>query len=174
MRQTVGDMVRSMAVVLGVVVVVMLLAWRPDPEPITVVDVTPAVTRAAAGADFGVRAPMGLPDGWRPTSARWEPTARSGDEPVLHVGYVTPADQYAQVSQSAARTAAYLDEQTAGGEPAGQLLVQGVVWERFENAERRSLVLADEASLTVVSGSAGWTELASLAGSLEPAEVPAS
>jgi hypothetical protein len=175
MRQTVGDMARSMAVVLVVVAVIMLLAWRPDPEPVKVVDVAPAIALAVAQAPFTVSAPTGLPAGWRPTSARWERTADSGEERVLHLGYVTPGDEYAQVTQSAAHTAAYLDEQTAGGEPAGQLPVGDVVWEQRATQDRRSLVVAgDDAPVTVVSGSADWDELTELAASLEPVEVNAS
>jgi Protein of unknown function (DUF4245) len=174
MRQTVGDMARSMAVVLAVVAVIMLLAWRPDPEPIKVVDVGPVIALAAAQAPFAVRAPSGLPDGWRATSARWEPTEESGDVPVLHLGYVTPSDQYAQVSQSTARSAAYLDEQTAGGIPAGGLTIGNVAWEKQATDARRSLVMAGGTTLTVVSGSADWNELAELAASLKASPVPAA
>lgn len=172
MRQTVGDMARSMAVVLAVVVVIMLLAWRPDPEPLKLVDSAPVIALAAAQAQFTVRAPTGLPDGWRATSARWEKTAQSSDEPVLHLGYVTPSDQYAQVSQSTARSAAYLDEQTAGGVPSGTMSIGGGEWEKLATHARRSLVQADGKALTVVSGSAEWDELVALAASLEPAPVP--
>jgi hypothetical protein len=173
MRQTVGDMVRSMAVVLAVVAVIVLLAWRPDPDPITVVDPAPVVARAAALADFPVSAATGLPSDWRATSARWEETTESDGHPVLHVGYVTPSDAYAQVTQSTARSAAYLQEQTKKGRPAGTQEVAGVTWERFDADDRRSLVLAEGAVLTVVSGSADWTELGLLAAALDPVPAPA-
>lgn len=172
MRQTIGDMIRSMALVLAVVFVIVLLAWRPEPEAVKVVDPGPAVMLAAAEAEFPVAAPEGLADGWRPTSARWEPTTESDGEPVLHIGYVTPADQYAQVSQSQARSAGYLAEQTARGEPVGSEQVAGATWERLESSERRSLVRADGEVLTIVSGTADWAELAALAASLEAVPTP--
>ena len=50
MRQTVGDMIRSMAVVLAVVFVIVLLAWRPLPEAVKVVDTAPAIAEATAAA----------------------------------------------------------------------------------------------------------------------------
>lgn len=170
MRQTVGDMIRSMAVVMAVVFVIVLLAWRPEPEAVKVVDPSSAVMLASVEAEFPVVAPTGLADGWRPTSARWEPTAESDGEPVLHIGYVTPADQYAQVSQSQARSAGYLAEQTARGEPVGAEQVGGAAWERLESRDRRSLVRADGEVLTIVSGTAEWAELASLAAALRPVE----
>ena len=172
LRQTVGDMIRSMALVLAVVFVIVLLAWRPEPEAVKVVDPGPAVMLAAVEAEFPVAAPEGLADGWRPTSARWEPTTESDGEPVLHIGYVTPADQYAQVSQSQARSAGYLAEQTARGEAAGSEQVAGTTWERLESSDRRSLVRVDGDVLTIVSGTADWAELAALAASLEAVPTP--
>ena len=150
MRQTVGDMIRSMAVVLALVFVIVLLAWRPSPEAVKVVDPAPAIARAESGAEFAVAAPVALADGWRVTSARWEPTTESGSEPVLHLGYVTPADEYAQVTQSTVDSARYLDEQTGRGRPAGEQAVDGVTWLRFEGEERRSLVRADGTSVEPV------------------------
>jgi hypothetical protein len=169
MRQTVGDMVRSMAVVLAVVAAIWLLAWRPDPEPVKVVDTTQVVTLAAMQAEFPVQAPAGLPGTWQATSARWEPTAESDAAPVLHLGYVTPSDAYAQVSQSTADSRRYLAEQTAQGEPAGTRDVAGSTWAVYETDERRSLVRDDGVTVTVVSGSADWPELTALAASLHDA-----
>ncbi len=168
MRQTVGDMVRSMAVVLALVALIMLVSWRPQPEAVRVVDVAPVAMLAGSQATFPVQAPAGLPSGWRPTSARWEPTEMSGSDPVLHIGYVTPSDQYAQVSQSVNGTAGYVDEQTDGGLPQGQSSIAGTTWERREGTDRRSLVLAADGVVTVVSGGASWAELEALAGSLAP------
>lgn len=173
MRQTAGDMIRSMAVVLAVVFVIVLLAWRPSPEAVKVVDTAPVVAQAVAEAQFPVLAPTGLTSGWRPTSARWEPTVESGSVPVLHIGYVTPQDQYAQVVQSTERSAAFLAEQTDDGRVVGSVDVDGEPWEQWTGDVRTSLVRADGASVVIVSGSASLAELTSLAGSLaEPAGQP--
>ena len=172
MRQTVWDMVRSMAVVLGVVFLIVLLAWRPSPDPVKVVDPNPVIAQAAAQADFPVQAPTGLPDGWRATSARWEPTEDSESSPVLYLGYVTPSDDFAQISQSTTRSAKFLDEQTAGGQAVGTQDVAGTTWEQWETAERRSLVLGTGPSVTIVSGTGSWDDLAALAATLQPAATP--
>jgi hypothetical protein len=174
MRQTVGDMVRSMAVVLAVVAAIWLLAWRPDPEAVKVVDTAPVITLAAMQAEFPVEAPTALPATWRATSARWEPTAQSDSAPVLHIGYVTPADAYAQVSQSTARSPRYLDEQTASGEAGAPVTVAGSPWTTYATQERRSLVRDDGRTLTVVSGSADWPELTALAAALRPVPAPSA
>jgi hypothetical protein len=168
MRQTVGDMGRSMAVVLAVVAVLVLANWRPQPEAVKVVDVTPVVALAGNQAHFPLRQPAGLPDSWRPTSARWQPTAKSAPDPVLHIGYVTPNDEYAQVAQSANSSARYLDEQTDGGVLQGQSTIGADTWSRLEVADRRSLVLTRDGVVTVISGTASWAELERLAASLVP------
>jgi hypothetical protein len=174
LRQTAWDMVRSMAVVLVVVFVIVLLAWRPEPEAVKVVETAPTVALAAREAEFPVVTPTGLAEGWRPTSVRWEPTEESESEPVLHIGYVTPADQYAQVSVAPVVSERFLGEQTADGAATGTQAVADATWQRWEAGDRRSLVLVDGAVATVVSGSADWAELIILAESLELVEAPAT
>ena len=169
LRKTVWDMVRSMAVVLALVFVIVLLAWRPTPDAVTVIDPGPALASAQQQADFTVAVPSGLPADWRPTSARWEPSPESGDLPVLHIGYVTPTDQYGQVSQTRAATERYLIEQTSGGVPTGTREVAGSVWQEWQADDRRSLVLIDSGVTTIVSGTGDWSEIEFLAGSLVPA-----
>ena len=170
LRQTAVDMVRSMAVVLVGVFVIVLLAWRPEPEAVKVVETASTVDLAARDAQFPIVAPAGLAQGWRATSVRWEPTEESESEPVLHIGYVTPADQYAQVAVAPVAVESFLDEQTANGAPTGTQAVGDVTWERWESAKRRSLVLIDGSVATIVSGGAEWSELITLAESLETVE----
>ena len=107
--QTVKDMVWSMVVVIAVVGVILILAWRPDPSPVRSVDPFPTIALSAAQADFDVLAPAGLSEGWIATSARWEPTNASQGQPFLHIGYVTPSGGYAQVTEYAT-TDTSLDE----------------------------------------------------------------
>ena len=169
LRKTVWDMVRSMAVVLALVFVIVLLAWRPTPDAVTVIDPGPAVVSAQQQADFAVAVPSGLTQDWRPTSARWEPSPESDDIPVLHIGYVTPTDQYGQVSQTRAASERYLVEQTSGGVPTGTREVAGSVWQEWQADDRRSLVLIDSGVTTIVSGTGEWSEIEYLASSLVPA-----
>ena len=165
--QTVGDMTRSLIVVLAVVAAILLVTWRPQPDAVKVVDVEPFVSAVGTQADFGaVRLPAEL-TGYRPTSARWEPTSESDGLPVWFVGYVMPNEQYLQVSQSRAASVDYLREQTAGGALTGSVDIDGVTWQRYETPDRRSLVLADDAT-TVVSGTASWDDLLGVVRQLAP------
>lgn len=172
LRQTVFDMVLSLAVVFAVIALVLLVTRRPQPDPVRVVETAPVVALAGAQAEFPVLEPTGLSAQWRPTSARWEPTEESGDEPVLHIGYVTPNDQYAQVSQVRESDDEYLSEQTTDGVMSGQVEIAGEPWETWTGDKRRSLVRVTPESTVVVSGTANWAELTMLAQSLKPAATP--
>lgn len=167
MRQTIGDMVRSMLVVLAFVAVLLLVTWRPQPEAVKVIDPSTAITLATTEADFPLQVPQGLTDGWRPTSARWEATEKSSPEPVLHIGYVTPADAYAQVTQSSSISEPYVAEQTFNGRAVGEAVIAGITWQRWEYGDRRSLLRLEPGVTTIVSGTASWDELTALATSLQ-------
>ena len=85
-------MVRSLAVVLGAVALVLLVTWRPQPDAVKVVDVAPFAALATEQAPFPI---LQIPlDGYQPTSARWQPTLESDEAPVWFVGYVTPSGEY--------------------------------------------------------------------------------
>ena len=168
LRQSVGDMIRSMIVVLAVVGAILLVTWRPQPDAVREVSLEPIVTLAANQADF----PILVIDGdERPTSVRWEATPASEGVPVWHVGYVTPDEEYVQVSQSSVDSQAYVDEQSAEGvvvdDPTGlptevrELMMEGWLPLLGEDAEpRRSLLRTSDGSTTVVSGSGSWSDLA--------------
>ena len=165
MRQTVGDMVRSLALVFGVIALILLVTLRPQPDPVRVVDPAPVLAAARASAPFMVVIP---PEqvGYQVTSARWAVTPASGAERVWHIGYVTPTTEYVQVIQSAAQGADFVQEQTAGGAEIGSVDVNGTRWQRWETTDRRSLVLASPTVTTIVSGTVSIEELMKVAGSL--------
>lgn len=167
LRQTVWDMVRSLAVVLGVVGVILLLTWRPQPDAVKVVDVAPYAALAASQADFPILQ-IPLPD-YQPTSARWQPTLESDGAPVWFVGYVTPNGQYLQISQSTAALDTFIQEQTAGGVAGDMMDVGGQSWQRYETDERRSLVQRSPSGVTIVSGTESWDALATVAAVAAPA-----
>lgn len=150
LRHSIGDMVRSLAVVLGIVAIILVLTHRADPDPVKVIDPAPMLAVARMQADFPVLMPQGV-DGLRATSARWATTPASEGHPVWHVGFLTKDGQYVQVSQSAADGAKYLAEQTVQGRPDGTVVVVGEPWELWRGATRTSLVRITDGATTVVS-----------------------
>lgn len=171
--QTVWDMVRSLALVLLAVAVVLLLTWRPQPEAVKVVDPTPVLVQARIEAPYPVLYPADLDAAWRPTSARWAVTEASDPDPAWHVGFVTPADTYAQIGQSASESESYIAQQTGGGEVVS---VDGE-WQRYEGPGaqgdiERSLVRVVGGVTVVVGGTASWEELQFLADRLSSEALP--
>jgi len=173
LRQNVGDMLRSMIVVLAVVGAILLVTWRPQPEAIREVPVEPTAAVAVQQADF----PVFIVDprhAGQVTSVRWESTPASDGELVWHVGYVTPEEQYLQLSQSLASSETYLAEQTLDAQvladfselPASVQELTGEGWVPWELSDRRSLVRDNDGSTTILTGSASWGELADAAGHL--------
>jgi len=168
LRQTVRDMVLSLAVCLAAIGVIMLITWRPAPDPVRVVDPTPLLLQARIEADYPVLYPADLDAAWRPTSARWEVTEASMPDAAWHVGFVTPDEAYAQFGQSASADPDYVASQVGGAQPAGEW--QG--WLRYDSTDQRALVRIDGAVTTVVSGTAPWPTLQLLAERLSPTAMP--
>jgi hypothetical protein len=165
-RQTVGDMVRSMALVLVLVgvAVVFYLAGRPDPV-VREVQYTDALALARQTASYDVLAPDPLPDGWRATSAR----ARSeGDVATWHLGLVTAAGSYAAVEQSDGDRRDFVARFAEGARRSGTTSIDGTTWRRLVGGEpeERALLRTAGGVTTLVAGGAQWAELEQLAATL--------
>ena len=159
LRQTVRDMVLSMLVVLGAVL--LLVApwnWR-TPDPVKEVDPAPVIAGAQEAYDWPVLAPVDLPSGWRATSARIE-TADDG-QPVVVLGYVTPATEYVGLQQSPTAITDFVATVTLKGVKADDVTIAGSTWTRYVNDEqtRRSLVRTGDGVTYIVTGTGPWAEI---------------
>jgi len=164
MGQTVGDMVRSLAIVLAVIGAIMLVTWRPAPDPVRELDPLPLFALANTQVNF----PVFVPEisGIRATSVRWEPTKFSQNEPVWHVGYVTAEEEYLEITQSAASNEEYLINELAGVTAEGEKSIAGLNWLVFDGSDSRALVHVTPDSTTVLSGTVSAPELEAAARSL--------
>ena len=165
--ETTGDMVRSLLVVLVLVFVVVALNVQRHPDSeVRRFDYSGVFSQARGQASYDVLAPIGLPDAWVPTSAR---TTNAGPAVTWHVGFVTPADDYAALEQSDGNPASFVRQFADGGDGAGSLVIGRATWRRVEGGdpEPRALVLERDTVTTVVAGNAGWAELRELAASLQ-------
>jgi hypothetical protein len=172
--ETTRDMVLSMAVVGAVVLgVFWMVAWqRPEVQgPIRPeADVEQVFTDVRVGDTFPAREPVGLPDGWTPTSAWFDVEQVTGvvGGGVLHVGYLTAEGSYAELRQTDGDRAAAVDEWVDGAVRTGEVQVGDGVWDLVESEEtgKIGLVRTDEGVTVVVTGKAALEELEILAGSL--------
>lgn len=166
-KQTVGDMVRSLVVVLVLVFVVVALNAQDDsgggPQRL---DYSGALAQARDTASYDVLAPIGLPDSWVPTSAR---AGRDGGAVTWHLGFVTPAGDYAGLEQSDGDPDKAVADAAEGGDAAGTVMISGLRWRKVDGGhpEKHALVLDGEVVTTVVAGGASWDELETLARSLQ-------
>ena len=168
---SVPNMVRSLVVVLGIVLVIIFMIPRTGSVPRPAIDVTANAAAIAGSTGWAVEAPVGLPDGWRPTAARYDTTNQP--VPTWFVGYQTPSGAYAALSQGAKTDAEWLAGVTGRGARTGERSIGGRTWVEYARADGTQNSLVDEPSTaggltTVVSGTAGWDELAALAGALRP------
>ncbi len=175
-RETVRDMVWSLAVVGILVAFILAVTYRDKPDAVQVVDPAPAAEAAKAQAPFVPAVPTGLPTAWRATSARYEPASRSTvpNASVWHVGYVTPSTEFAGIDQADGEAAVLIKTVLPGGARAedSDQQAEGIFagWQRWvvDGENRTAYVLTLDDSTVIVHGTASDAELAVLAQSLEP------
>lgn len=161
-------MVLSMGLVLLIIGVIMVLTVRTQPDPVREVSITQALVTARAAAEFEPLVP-GLAD-LRPTSARWQFTHSSGAARVWHVGFVTPDEEYLQVTQARSDDPEYIAEQTLDGTPGEMVDLDGVAWQVYQSPGRVSVVSTTDGVTTIVGGSGTLESVLTAAGSLTAVE----
>ncbi len=159
-------MVRTMLVIVGAVVLVVLLVPRPNVVPVVSVDVASVAADAASALDFAPAVPVGLPGDWTATSARVQDG--TGGVRAWHVGYLTVDGHYAAVEQAANAPRAWENTQVTDGAAAGTITVDGRQWIDRSRRDRgiTSYVLRRPGLTTVVTGRAPLEQLETLMRSL--------
>lgn len=169
------DMIRSLGLVALALLVWLFFAHPQTPAEVREVEWAPVAQSAAARAPYEVLAP---PEAftWPATSARLEP--QDDGTIAWQVGFYTPQEAYAAImqrgrfpDQAAQAQQAWIDERTRGGVAGETVDLGGRQWTRMVGDpvpdDRRSLVMAQDGKVTIVTGSASWPELESLAGELD-------
>ena len=167
-----GQFAIAIGACLLVVVVVMLVApgngilgFGKPKETLPYADPSQGAAALKITAPYTSYAPQGLPASWRPTSSR---LSTGPKKPVSwHLGYVTPAGEYAALEESNRSPAAFVAA-TAPGKAAGVRQVAGASWTQYADVKGRALVRTLGTVTLVVTGTASYDELATLAGSLQP------
>jgi hypothetical protein len=170
------SMVISMVVIMAAVLawVAMVPRVREISQP--AVDVTSVARQVRQETGWAISQPR-LPAGWKATNARFDSAADGVS--TWHAGYLSPDGHYLSIDQTGVVGAAdnWISARTSNGQTEGTLSVAGRTWHKLSSREiiQRSLVSkgSDAADLvTVLSGTAPYTQLAQFAEALKP--VPAS
>jgi hypothetical protein len=177
-RQLGMDMIRSLGLVAIVLLIWLYFSHPRSSDAIREVEWAPVAAAAAEVASYEVLAPpVAFP--WPATSARVEP--QPDGTLGWRAGFYTPDEEYAAVlqrgefpEQAAAAQQEWIEAETRNGVAGGTVTIGGREWTRMEGDptpdERRSLVLVEDGTATVVTGSAEWAELEALATTLAPVE----
>ena len=115
------------------------------------VDASSVVTDAARQSGLPFDAPVGLPDGWSATNARY---ASSTDGlPTWQAGWSTPKGGYVAIRQTKTASPGWLQAATSGGRQTGTTDIAGRTWTRYYDAEnkRTSLVWVPSGADTATS-----------------------
>jgi uncharacterized protein DUF4245 len=163
-----GDLARSLGLVLGLVVVTALLIQHRHNHRVKVVDTRPAIAEARRIAPYAVLAPVGLSSRWRATSVRLSGPVPQHPAPThLHIGYVSPAEHYVALEESDATDTSFVAAETAHGREVGSRQIAGRQWSEYDaTGSTRALVLRSGGTAVVLVGETSWTELSELAASL--------
>lgn len=153
-----GDMIRSI-VVLALIVGALFafgFLFRSTPDsPVEPVDYAATVAEVRDTVDYPVLAPPHLPDGWRATSARFEP----GQDDAWHLGVLTDDDEYLGLEQATVSQTTLVKKFAEDSTPAGSIQVNGDQWQLREGGDRVVAVRESDGVSTLVIGSVGRQEL---------------
>ena len=143
-RETAGDMVRSLGLVLAAVVMIWFFAQPPgsDQQTIRVVDPAGEIS-AFAAAQPSTPVPGSLPAQWRATSSTLAPGS-------LRVGYVTASGRYAEYAATTAPRA--IADLTGDGRRLAPVDVAGTAWEQYQDADGSLSLVRSYGAVTVVLG----------------------
>ncbi len=174
-RMSAANMIRSLLPL--VVICLLAVGWiafrQSGTDPVRPIDPSSTVQLAASRAGYAVEAPSGLPDGYRPTSARTDAGEAVEGAPVtLEVGYVTPSVEYAGFLTTDDPRADPLRAVLDGAQEEGTVDVAGRTWTRLTSQRGETVLSREEAGVTtVVTGSADDDELETVAASIAPVVV---
>jgi hypothetical protein len=158
-------MVRSLALVLGIVAVVFFLAQAPkgDKKELRVVDPTSDVQAFNDNAPAGA-VPRGMPPDWKSTVSSYD-----RDSGLLRIGWVTPKGEYAEYAAQPSPGGSFLPDITDHAERVGTVDIGGAVWEEYRKDKAISLVRSFGTTVVVLGterDTAAIDELRVLAGRL--------
>ncbi|MDP9466469.1 MAG: DUF4245 domain-containing protein [Actinomycetota bacterium] len=165
-RETAGDMLRSLGVVMVLVVMMWFLAQPPDNDEQELRTIDPSADVAAFTADVpSAPVPTDLPEQWRSTSSTL-------GKDSLRIGWVTPGGEYAEYAASTLPAEEFRPDTTgAKAQRVEPLQVAGQSWEQYREADGSVSLVRSYGRTVVVVGTmratADVAELEVLAGSLQ-------
>lgn len=173
---TVGDMIRSLAVILiPVLIIVVFFTRNLDDHPVRVVDWQPVLEQARKESPYPVLAPTNLPAEWRATRVSWvkkgqsDPGGNLSPRNSWQLGFLDPQDIYIELRQGDLDAPELIEKATREAKPDGESTIAGQPWTRMVTSDdrTRSLVNSTAKVTTIVAGDTGYEQLEAFAATLQ-------
>lgn len=163
-----ADIIRSMAVLLGAIAIIVVAfnVMRPDPRPPDPVDYSGVVEVVQDEYPYAIAVPSAVPSAWRATSVDHSADA-TGHR--WRVGFLTGNDGFVGLEQADGEIQSYLADRMAEFEADGTSTIDGVAWDRMRQRVSpgdRALVRVDDGVVTIVRGTVSYETLGEFASSL--------
>ena len=126
-RQTLYNLLYSLAACIGLVVVMVLAVPRPSQSLLQPVDYAQVAASAAKSSKNAIVVPELLGKGWYSNSARWTGKAADGVN-NWYVGFVGPKNQYLGLTQAFESNPTWLTLKLKGDLPTGSKTIDGRKW----------------------------------------------
>ena len=126
-RQTLINLLLSLAATAGLVVVMVLAVPRPTTSLLQHFNYKAAAKVAATSSGLPILAPELLGKGWYSNSARWNSKTADGVS-NWYVGFVGPKNQYVGLTQAFASNPTWTLLQLKGSVPTGTTSIGGKKW----------------------------------------------
>lgn len=168
------NMLRSLLVILGLVGVLIAIVPRVSSVEQPAVDAASVVADAARQSGLPFEAPVGLPSGWKATSARYD--TNTDQLLTWQGGWTTPRGGYVAIRQTKTASPNWLRVATTNGQSQGTVEASGRTWQKLYDAEHDRTSLVTQPSqpgtgvVTVVTATAGLDEVLLFTNALKPAQ----
>ena len=131
-HKTVNNLVLSLLVTVGAVLVLVLLVPRND-NPITRDADYPSIAAQLAPVVDHTLASPELPDGWSANDAEWR--AGANDQvPSWYIGLITPENQFIGFNQAFDANPTWLAQKLPGSPVVDTVSIAGVTWDVYRNS----------------------------------------
>jgi hypothetical protein len=181
-RQTLNNLMLSLAATVGVMVLLVLAVPRDDSNRVQPVDYVAIAEQAESEANEKLLIPT-IPVDWYSNAARYRSSAQDGVA-NWYVGFVGPNSEFVAVTQGLDVNQTWMQLMIESNKPTGEVVIQGKTWKVYESVRENNppkskdylMVLEYENNAVFVYGVAPRPNLEDFAaqlGTLIDANMPA-